>query len=183
MIEQPIHPYPYPRDATMAPQIREECQDMPQRKGAYLRGESTHPWRRQCPRDEDIPRMKGVYPRRTMRTRRWQEDRCNHEEANESNHSCPINRERTNPEEGRELNREVNVEWPKPSSSNREYERYRKTNALIPLELRTDISTMQPRIDHRIDSNIDRGRPWSTVVDHGRPMVGPWSTNVNHGDL
>ena len=52
-----------------------------------------------------------------MRTRRWQEDRCNHEEANESNHSCPINRERTNPEEGRELNREVNVEWPKPSSS------------------------------------------------------------------
>ena len=29
------------------------------------------------------------------------------------------------------------------------------------------------------DSNIDHGRPWSTMVDRGRP----WSTMVDHGRL
>ena len=45
---------------------------------------STHPWRREFPRDDnipDIPRMKGPYPRGAARTRQWQEWNNSREES------------------------------------------------------------------------------------------------------
>ena len=133
--------YHHPRDATMAPQIRE---DMPQRKGAFLR-RSTDPWRRPFPRG-DIPRTKEVYPRGTMRARQWQERRHNREDHNECSQ-------------------------PSLSPINREPCHQKKTNALNPSKIVPDISIMKRRIVSNIRPWSTMVDPCSTMVDHGRPMI------------
>ena len=163
MAKQNAHPWrrPFPRDEDGPGTIRvKECQDIPQRKEAYLRG-SIEPWKAQCPRDEecsDMPRMKGAYPRGTARAKQWQEQWRNSEE-------CPRGATATKQPQARHTNPEERIECSheSPSLLNREsvQEKQFTTNP------RDHNIRSKPRSESNIDARSTQVDPWSTWLDPG----------------